>query len=103
MDYRGADGWLRLAIDGAGGRAAVTSVAVNGSGGDWQPLSHSWGATWEAASAPAPPLSFQVRLDGWEVGAAFGWAAARMRGWLSSLHPAHPLTALHATLPPTDH
>ena len=65
MDYRGAGGWLRLAIDNAGGRAAVASVAVKGGGGDWQPLHNSWGATWEAASAPQPPLSFRVSSWGW--------------------------------------
>ena len=28
MDFRGAGGWLRLAVDNTGGRAAVSSVAV---------------------------------------------------------------------------
>ncbi len=60
MDFAGAGGWLRLAVDNAGGRAAVASVAVKGASGDWQPLHNSWGATWEAAAAPAPPLSFRV-------------------------------------------
>ena len=61
MDYRGAGGWIRLSIDDTGGRAAVKSVAVKGSGsGDWKPLDNSWGATWELSSAPAAPLSFKV-------------------------------------------
>ena len=65
MDYRGAGGWIRLAIDTTGGRAAVKSVHVKGSGSaDWQPLTNSWGATWEMPSAPAPPLSFKVRPAG---------------------------------------
>lgn len=61
MDYRGANGWIRLSIDDTGGRAAVRSVAVRGGSGDWKPLANSWGATWEMGSAPAPPLSFKVR------------------------------------------
>lgn len=65
MDYAGPGGWLRLAIDQAGGRAAVASVAVQGAdGGDWKPLDHSWGATWELSSAPRPPLSFKVARVG---------------------------------------
>ena len=64
MDYRGAGGWIRLSIDDTGGRAAVKSVAVKGGdGGDWKPLSNSWGATWELSSAPAAPLSFKVGVS----------------------------------------
>ena len=36
-------------------------LQVKGSNSDWQPLSNSWGATWEMPSAPQPPLSFKVR------------------------------------------
>ncbi|KAI7842109.1 hypothetical protein COHA_004303 [Chlorella ohadii] len=68
MDFTKAGGWLRLVIDTTGGRAAVKSVSVKGSNTDWQPLSNSWGATWEMPSAPQPPLSFKiVGDDGEEV------------------------------------
>lgn len=61
MDFKGQGGWIRLSIDNTGGYAGITSVAVQGSdGGAWQPLTNSWGATWELPSAPAPPLSFKV-------------------------------------------
>lgn len=99
MDFRCAGGWLRLAIDNAGGRAAVTSVAVQGAGGDWLPLHNSWGATWEAASAPQPPLSFRVSWSGAGVGrvGGVGWAGGRRRvlGGCGRLVPP-PAAAAHA-------
>ncbi|EFN54108.1 hypothetical protein CHLNCDRAFT_136257 [Chlorella variabilis] len=72
MDFGGAGKWIRLAIDETGGRAAVKSVAVKGSGSSsWTEMTNSWGATWEHPSAPAPPLSFKiVGDDGEEVVAA---------------------------------
>lgn len=53
-----------------------SSLQVKGSNSDWQPLSNSWGATWEMASAPQPPLSFKVG-----VGCGCNGAVGR-RTWL---------------------
>ena len=41
---------------------SLPTKQVKGSNSDWQPLSNSWGATWEMPSAPQPPLSFKVGL-----------------------------------------
>ncbi|KAL4440265.1 hypothetical protein ABPG75_003266 [Micractinium tetrahymenae] len=67
MDFKGPGGWLRLSITDTGGRAAVTSVAVKGSSGDWKEMANSWGATWELPSAPPAPLSFRITSDGGQV------------------------------------
>jgi hypothetical protein len=60
MDFRGQGAWIRLSITDSGGYAAVRSVSVKGSSGDWKPMTNSWGATWEMPSSPPPPLSFKV-------------------------------------------
>lgn len=52
------------ALQKAGGRAAVTEVALQGSdGGGWQPMNNVWGASWESASAPQPPLNVRITDD----------------------------------------
>ena len=33
-------------------------------GGDWQSMNNLWGATWELADAPSPPLDIRVFDDG---------------------------------------
>lgn len=101
MDFAGAGGWLRLDISNTGGRAAVKAVSVKGgNGGDWAPLSNSWGATWELAAAPPAPLSFKVPA-GWG-GAGRGGRArgcAHKPGLVVPL-PRWPLRLAALTSPP---
>ncbi|GAB4819913.1 hypothetical protein N2152v2_006959 [Parachlorella kessleri] len=64
LDFAGSNGWLRLNIQDTGGRGAVKTVQVKGSNsGSWQPLTNSWGATWELSNAPSPPLDFKITTD----------------------------------------
>lgn len=89
MDFGGAGKWIRLAIDETGGRAAVKSVAVKGSGSSsWTEMTNSWGATWEHPSAPAPPLSFKVGLR-WRCALR---CLCLLAGWLAGSEAIpHPL------------
>jgi hypothetical protein len=64
MDFIGGSGWLRLAVDDTGGRGAVKSVSVKGSGSsEWRSMDNTWGAAWELSSAPSAPLDFRFVLD----------------------------------------
>ena len=69
MDFAGAGGWIRLAVDDTGGRGAVKELYVKGSNQqNWQSMKNTWGAAWETSSSPAPPLDFKfVCDDGEEV------------------------------------
>lgn len=69
MDFAGAGGWIRLAVDDTGGRGAVKQLYVKGSkDSSWQSMKNTWGAAWETSSSPAPPLDFKfVCDDGEEV------------------------------------
>ena len=56
---------LPLGVQDTGGRGSVQSVSVMGStpGATWQPMNNVWGAAWEVAAAPTPPLSFRITCD----------------------------------------
>lgn len=47
----------------AGGRAAVKRVEARPSDSDWRDMNNVWGASWELANAPQPPLDLRVSDD----------------------------------------
>jgi hypothetical protein len=44
----------------AGGEAAVQSVALRGTDGDWVNMNNVWGASWELPNAPMGPLDMRI-------------------------------------------
>jgi hypothetical protein len=58
----GADKWLRLFVEQAGGKAEVQKVQIRPSGGSaaWIDLNNKWGSAWEMSNAPGFPLDVNI-------------------------------------------
>lgn len=64
----GAGGWLRLTVQKVAGVASISLVQIEGQGTAWQSMDNEWGASWEIAASPTPPLDLRiVQTDGSEV------------------------------------
>ena len=60
--------WLRMTIQKTGGTGSIQLVQIKGQNTNWMDMSNKWGAAWEIAKAPAPPLDLRiVSSDGSEV------------------------------------
>lgn len=61
VEYRVADGgYMRLAFLDVAQMGAVTGASIRAAGGDWQPMTRSFGASWDAYTVPAPPLDLRL-------------------------------------------
>lgn len=57
----GSNGWIRMQINMAGGTTNVKAVALqSASGGPWQECHNSFGASWEVAQKPEPPINVRI-------------------------------------------
>lgn len=59
--FQGNDYWLLVFVINVGGSGDVSSMSVKGSGTDWIPMSHNWGASYQAfGTLGGEALSFKV-------------------------------------------
>lgn len=65
-EYRASEGgYLRLTFLDVAEMGAVTGVSLRASdSGDWQPLTRSFGANWDAYTVPTPPLDLRLYQNG---------------------------------------
>ena len=50
-------------VQEAGGRGSINLVQIKGQNTDWQSMNNYWGAAWELANCPEPPLDLRVVAD----------------------------------------
>ena len=70
-----------------GGRGSISLVQVSGQNTGWESMNHHFGADWEVANAPDPPLSLRIVADDGEEARrpSFAWFHESKVSWQNVL------------------